>query len=254
MRRQVCKRIGRRMQGLGLAGPDAYRRYLENHPDEWQTLESFCRISISRFGRDWFVFEALRADVLPTLAEAARTNGGDRIRCWSAGCASGEEPYGLCMLWNLEFATRFRAVSLDIIATEADEALLRRAEDAVFRKSSLKELSPSWIAAAFEETSEGYALRPEFRAGIAFRRQDLRTEGPGGPFDLVLCRNLAFTYFDESHQRTALRRIASVLRTGGALVIGRREALPGDCGFEAWVEHAAIFRRTVLPVPEPTRS
>ena len=88
VRRQVCKRVSRRIDILGLADPDAYRLYLESHDDEWTTLGSLCRVTISRFYRDRGVFDGLRARVLPLLVEAASARGDDRVRCWCAGCAS----------------------------------------------------------------------------------------------------------------------------------------------------------------------
>ncbi len=68
VRGQVCKRVGRRLKELGLADLEAYREYLEVHPDEWAILDGFCRITISRFFRDRDVYETLGSDVLPELA------------------------------------------------------------------------------------------------------------------------------------------------------------------------------------------
>ena len=72
VRRQVCKRVDRRLRRLGLVDVTAYRAYLDDHPDEWSQLDQLCRIPISRFYRDRGVFDLLRDDVLPSLAAAAR--------------------------------------------------------------------------------------------------------------------------------------------------------------------------------------
>lgn len=88
VRRQVCKRIDRRIGKLKLPGPAAYREYLEQVASEWDVLDQFCRISISRFYRDRRVFDHLRDTVLPELADAAMASGESVLRCWSAGCAS----------------------------------------------------------------------------------------------------------------------------------------------------------------------
>ena len=92
VRGQVCKRVRRRMKRLGLADFDAYRARLEADPKEWRVLDGFCRITISRFFRDRGAFEVLRRVVLP---EIARRSAAEQrpARIWSAGCASGEEPY-----------------------------------------------------------------------------------------------------------------------------------------------------------------
>jgi chemotaxis protein methyltransferase CheR len=83
-----------------------------------------------------------------------------------------------------------------------------------------------------------------------FRRQDLRRRMPAGPFDLVPCRNLAFTCFDEGLQRDVLARLRRRIVPGGALVIGRHERLPGPSGFLPWPGAGGVLRRAE---PTPAR-
>ena len=103
VRGQVCKRIKRRLQELGLEGYAAYRQRLESDPGEWRLLDECCHITISRFFRDRDVFEALRRRILPDVAHKAAREGR-AVRIWSAGCASGEEPFTLKIFWDLEVA------------------------------------------------------------------------------------------------------------------------------------------------------
>jgi chemotaxis protein methyltransferase CheR len=251
VRKHVCKRIGRRMRELDLADTAAYADYLAAHPEEWQRLDGLCRISISRFYRDRGVFDALRDTVLPDLADAARRRGDDAIRIWSAGCASGEEPYTLQLLWTLSLAQQFPDVTLRITATDADERLLDRAARGVYPRGCLKELPTAWIAEAFEEYRDGFHIRSEFRNGVSFERQDVRDQAPDGPFDLILCRYLAFTYFDVALQRSMLERLIARLRTGGYLVIGKQEALPDAMpGLGVLDRRLPIFRWAGQAVPE----
>jgi chemotaxis protein methyltransferase CheR len=91
VRGQVRRRVRRRVAALGLEDLDAYRAYLDAHPEEWEVLDALTPITISRFYRDRDVFARLEDDVLPALASAAAAAGRDGLRCWSAGCASGEE-------------------------------------------------------------------------------------------------------------------------------------------------------------------
>ncbi|UCG87869.1 MAG: chemotaxis protein CheR, partial [Gemmatimonadota bacterium] len=93
VRRQVCKRISRRMQELGIASTAAYRSFLRSNPAEWRTLADLCRVTISRFYRDKAVFHTLASSVLPELMEQAESRGDEVLTAWSAGCGSGEEPY-----------------------------------------------------------------------------------------------------------------------------------------------------------------
>jgi chemotaxis protein methyltransferase CheR len=226
VRRQVCRRISRRIAELGLSGTDAYRAYLEGDEREWDALAGLCRVTISRFWRDRGVFEALRDEVLPEL--------GPDVTAWSAGCASGEEPYSLVL------AAAEARVGMHVVATDIDSALLERARKASYPESSLRDLPAGLRAHAFEDGR----LRPEYREQVDFHRHDVRDGAPGGPFDLVLCRNLVFTYYADELQREVGRHLASSLRPGGALVIGAHEALPeGLDELEPWASVRSMHRR-----------
>ena len=242
VRGQVCKRLRRRLHELGLATLDEYRGRLDDNPEEWAVLDAFCRITISRLYRDRGVFDVLGAAVLPQLAAGAALEGRP-VRCWSAGCASGEEAYTLKILWDLEVAPKATAARLEVLGTDADERPLRRAAQACFAFGSLKDVPAPWRDLAFEERVRCWCVRPAHRAGVAFARQDIRSDLPPGRFDLILCRNLAFTYFETGLQRAILDRLAAVLRVGGYLVIGAHEQLPdGDAPFAPVAGCRAILR------------
>lgn len=232
VRRQVCRRIDRRRSALGLADVAAYRALLEARPDEWRVLDELCRVTISRFARDQAVWAELAADVLPRLARDARRAGRASVRAWSAGCGAGEEPFTLAIAWELAVAPHWPDLALDVLATDIDEAQLGRATTASYPPGTLRELSEEWRRAAFEHVAGQERLHDRFRSHVRFARHDVRTAPPAGPFDLVLCRNLSFTYFDEFAQRQVAASLHSVLRPGGVLVVGIHEDLPdGAAGF-----------------------
>ncbi len=244
VRRQVCKRLARRLGDLGLTDLEDYRDYLQQHADEWRHLDALCRITISRFYRDKGVFATLSEEVLPLLADAAQERGDKKLRVWSAGCGGGEEPYTIAILWDAEFRLRYPDVQVEIVATDADPIMLARGDDARYAFASLKELPASWRDKAFEQTNDTYRINPEYRCDITFVEQDIRTEQPGGPFDLVLCRNLVFTYFDDELQSQLLECIVATMRDGAALVLGIHEQLPVDTrGISAWFQKQRIYRR-----------
>jgi len=250
VRRQVRKRIVRRMRALGFDDLSAYRVRLENRPAEWAVLDSFCRISVSRFFRDKAVFRHLGTEVLPMLAESARRRNDRRLRCWSIGCASGEEPYTLRIIWRMQLAARFPQLDIDVFVTDADDGMLERAQRAKYPYTAVKDLPDDWIAACFEQQEQVYRLLPQYRKGVHFHRQDIRQQTPvdshGNPavFDLVLCRNLVFTYFDEPTQRSVLPGIARHIAPGGFLVIGKSETLPpGEFDLECRDERLKIFQK-----------
>jgi len=244
VRKQVCKRIDRRRQELDLPHVTAYRAYLASNPAEWSTLDSLCRVSISRFYRDRGVFDHLRQVVLPALAELATSRGQRGLSAWSIGCASGEEVYTLSLIWHCELKARFPNLGLHLVATDADPTMLQRAQRACYPPSSLKELPPTWREQAFDRVDQEYCLRAAYRSGVEFRHQDIRRQQPEETFHLVLARNLAFTYFAESLQQQILARINGRLLPGGGLVIGKTESLPANVsGVTPWFPPQGIFRR-----------
>ncbi len=234
-RRQVCRRIRRRFEELGLSGFEAYRRLLETEgpaAPEWHVLDSLCRVTISRFYRDWSLWRVLELELLPELAREAESAGRPTVRAWSVGCASGEEPYSLVLAWRFGRTTRTQT-ELEVLATDIDVRLLERAERALYPAGCLRELPDAIRQEAFRPSGDRgeLELRKELRDGVVFRREDIRKTTSEGPFDLILCRNLAWTYFDATVGRRVLDRIAWALRPGGVVVIGGHEELP-ECGLE----------------------
>jgi chemotaxis protein methyltransferase CheR len=132
VRNQVCKRLRARMRDLGLKDYSAYQARLEADPSEWQILDECCHITISRFFQDRGIFDAVRRIVLPDIAARAK-HEGRAAEVWSAGCASGEEPYTVKILWDIEIATVYSGVPLSIVATDVDDAMLARAREGCFK-------------------------------------------------------------------------------------------------------------------------
>src|SRR4051794_23143110 len=193
-------------------------------------------VTISRFARDRPVWDALAREVVPALERTAR----GPLRAWSAGCASGEEAYTLAILWP----------AMEVLATDVHPAVLERARRAAYPRSSLRELTAAERARAFASRGGEHVVRSEIAARVAVARHDLRDPPPGGPFDLVLCRNVAFTYLDEDRRRAVLAGMASAVRAGGALVIGLHEALPPSPWFAPWPGTRAVHRRSPRPAAD----
>jgi chemotaxis protein methyltransferase CheR len=225
-----------RCQQLGLADFPDYATYLVDHPDELSVVDTCCRITISRFYRDAPVFEQLCQE-LPKLLQLAISRGDKSVRCWCAGCASGEEVYTLKLLEHFCLSESEISLPWQILATDIDGHLLSRAKNACYSGGTLKELPQAWREEAFP-SNEHYCLKPVFQHGIQFEQQDIRQQMPLGSFHLILCRNLAFTYFEPSLQQQILSRISQKLVPGGIVLIGSRESLP-----DGWQEQ-------LLPVSE----
>jgi len=244
VRGQVCKRVQARLRELGLPDVTQYQALLERSPSEWARLEVMCPITISRFCRDGSVFDGLAKVVLPKLANTARQCQQATLRCWCAGCACGEEVYSLRLIWDMQLATSYPRLDLELIGTDADAQVLARARAGCYPGSSLKEAPLDWLERAFTVRDTDYCLRPEFRRRITFEVQDIRRNLPDGPFDLILCRNLVLTYFEPDLRQAVLTQLVERLRPRRALVVGLHERLSPDfAGLEAWTGCPACCRR-----------
>lgn len=244
VRRTVCKRIGHRIRELALSDIAAYRGYLDQHSQEWKRLEEYCRIPISRFWRDRALFDWLAGTALPAFAAEAMKRRERIVRCWCAGCASGEEPYSLRIAWTARAEPTEPLIRIVIIATDVDETMIARARAGRYSHGSLRDLPKEWLARAFERDGDEYVLRAEMRDGVEIIRQDLLRNWPDGPFDIIFCRNTAFTYFDRENQRKMLDRLAERLRENGLLIIGDHEKLPeGGPAFEQAADSLPVYRR-----------
>ena len=246
VRRPVYKRVNRRLQELRLPSLEAYRGYLEDHPSEWATLDTLCWINISRFYRDRSVFQHLANEILPQLAQRVIARREREMLCWSAGCAGGEEPYTLSIIWRTCLAKQFPQLRLRIVATDIDPLAIHRAERGCYRPSSVKDVPGRWRAQAFVAIADELCLKSEYRTSVTFVLQDIRERAPEGSFHLVLCRNLVFTYFDEVLQRKTMQRLSGTLAPGGVLIIGKLESLPdGSWGIQPWSTQLGVYQKTV---------
>ena len=230
VQRQVCRRLDEQRQALGLTSTAAYGDYLEAHPDEWAAFRRLARVTVSRFYRDTELWDGLRA-ALPAL--------GTSIRAWSAGCASGEEVWTLRLIARLDDA----APDIAVVATDIEDEMLFRAEAARYQAGTLRWLPEGWRDQAFHRSADALRLHNDWRDGVEFVQQDLMETAPDGPFAVILCRNLAFTYFDDANQALVLERIRTRLQGGGVLMLGKGERLPDEHGWERLHDSGALLRK-----------
>jgi chemotaxis protein methyltransferase CheR len=227
VRKQVCKRIRHRLRELDLSDLYSYRQYLESHKGEWKVLDSLCNITISRFYRDRMIFNRLETEILPLLAERAVQNGLEHVRCWSVGSCSGEEPFTLQIIWKLSVLPRVgKDIPLKIIATDRDRSLIERAEKGIYPVGSFKDMPTEWKIQAFENRENNYHIKESLQEDVQFVEQDIRKNLPVGEFDLILCRNLVFTYYQDDLQQEIFYRMMTKLKPGGFFIVGIHESIP----------------------------
>jgi chemotaxis methyl-accepting protein methylase len=144
------------------------------------------------------------------------------------------------MIWE-QFACE--DCTLEIVATDTDRELLRRAKVGAYDISSLRELPSIWRDNFFESCEGQYRIKDSLRIPIAWLEQSVLNETPAGRFDLVLCRYLVFTYCELDLQVKILARITKSMNPGGVLILGQMERLPPSETFVPWIEQLPIYRR-----------
>jgi chemotaxis methyl-accepting protein methylase len=220
VRKGVIKRVRQHMAAFDCKAVNMYLEKLEKEPELRAACESLFNVTISRFFRDRQLWRFLQECCLPQLAQQFPFP----IKIWSAGCACGEEPYSLSILWS----TLSLQAQLDILATDAQQICLKRAQIGHFRKSSLKEVPVDLIASCFEpvpETDE-YAILPNLKKTIRWQQADLLESMPQERFHLILLRNSVLTYFKGNKKEKTFIKILRQLQPGGFLAIGSHEQLP----------------------------
>jgi chemotaxis protein methyltransferase CheR len=217
-RRNIRRRIVRRMESAGIHEFPRYRDLVRHDPTEREALRSLLVVTISRFFRNKEVFQVLSREVLPRLAAK-----GTPTAIWSAGCAAGEEAYSLRIAWE---ELQLKKPYLRLLATDIDAGSLERAAAGCYLKSSLREVPDALRGKYFEQEGELYRVREEVRRSVSFRKMDLLRDGSTGRFGLILCRNVAFTYFGLAQRLSVAAMLGASLEEGGYLVLGRTETLP----------------------------
>lgn len=221
-RASLTRRIHKRMSALGTADYAAYCRHLDTVPDEYAALFESLLINVTSFFRDAEAWTCLAEDVIPRILRDA--TGSTQIRVWSAGCASGEEPYSVAMLLAEAMTADDFARRVKIYATDWDSAALIDARRAQYPLKRIENV-PEHLRAKYFTVDGGKAvLDGALRRAVIFGRQDLTEDPPISRLDLLVCRN-TLMYFTAATQRRILSRMHFALGEHGFLFLGRAEML-----------------------------
>lgn len=227
-RELVYSRLSRRLRQRSFRRFEDYCDYLEAGDDEDELSEfvNALTTNLTSFFREPHHFEFLTDELLPTLMRS-RGLSNRRIRIWSAGCSTGEEPYSIAIV--LREALPSVGWDVKILATDLDSNVLATAERGVYEWNRVKDLSESRLRRWFQKGRNAQAgsvrVAPALRDLITFRQLNLMDDWPmRGPFDLIFCRNVVI-YFDKATQRVLFERYADILVERGHLFVGHSESL-----------------------------
>ena len=237
----VRSRIAVRMRARGVHTFEEYGRVLDRDRHEYDLLLDALTINVTKFFRNPETFAAIDREIVPALYARAEP----QLRIWSAGCASGEEPYSLARLrhrYAMAQGKRFDRV--DVLGTDLDRASLAAAERATYLEPTLADTLAE-LRQLYFPLQAPYRIQGDVRARVQFRRHDLLREAFPEQQHLIVCRNVII-YFDRATQEELFERFAAALLPGGFLVLGRVETLfgPARAMFAPVDGRERLFRRT----------
>jgi chemotaxis protein methyltransferase CheR len=265
---ELDTKVKGRMTALALRDYWSYLALLQ-HPQrgdaELDQLIELLTIGETYFFRHTEVFDSLRRDILPELLRTQRRS--NRLRIWSAGCATGAEAYSLSILLRHSMATEFRDWDISIIGTDINRQYLSKAREGRFESWAFRCTPTALKESCFLRDGSSWGIRPEFKEDVTFQYHNLvRHAFPSivhnlYAFDIILCRNVMIYFSDAINQRIA-GSLQESLIDGGWLIVGHAEYKPDLFGTLESVQTkgAVLYRRkarsapAVAPVPRPAYS
>lgn len=224
----VFSRLSRRLRQLGLQRFDDYIDLLESgdHPQERDVMIAALTTNTTRFFREPYHFTNFAEEILPGLKRDAAK--GARIRLWSAGCATGEEPYSLAAVVLKDFP-RAGEHDFKILATDISRDVLAVAQTGIYPQTAVESVPAPYGDMMFEPLADGRCeIRPEMKALISFRYLNFMEPWPvNGPFQTVFCRNVVI-YMEPAMQSRIWAGLAAVMPRGATLFIGHSERIGGE--------------------------
>lgn len=205
------RRIRVRMRALGIEAYKEYEEYLKKNIEEQVKLKDTLTINVSKFFRNIEVFEILKEDIIPKIKEP--------VRCWSAGCSTGEEPYTIAII------LRELGKEGKIIGTDIDIDALNKAKEGVYTIFSMDEIPYEYIKKYFDQKNERYILKELIKSYVSFQEIDFKDiDKFSMQFDIILCRNVLI-YLTKEFQEKLISRFYQLLDKNGFLILGMAETL-----------------------------
>ncbi len=242
-------RLRKRLRALGLRSFDEYSRYLQS--TEGMSLECVHMVDVvttnkTDFFREPSHFEYLVNTGLPKLVATRGAGMRSRLRIWSAGCSTGEEPYTLAMVLS-EFARACPGFQFSVFATDISTAVLQTAQKGIYPHDRIDPVPMAFrkrYLLKSRDRSKGLVrITPELRSRVTFQRVNFMDSDFGirQPMDVIFCRNVLI-YFDRPTQEMVLQRFCRHLNGGGFLFTGHSETLQ-NMNLPVEQVSASVYRR-----------
>lgn len=234
----IQRRIEKRIATLGLTSLPEYYKLLSGNQAELQALSQNMLVSVTSFFRDSDAYNALSHHIEEIISKKEM---GEELRMWSAGCATGEEPYSLAMIVSDLCEKHRKPLNVKIFATDLDHEALATARAGLYTSEDVSGVPQDFIQKYFDRKDKDFEVRKFVRDMIVFARQDLVQNPPFVKLDLVTCRNVLI-YFEPALQNRIFEIFHYSLRTNGMLFLGKSETANNGL-FEAVDKKEKIYRR-----------
>jgi chemotaxis protein methyltransferase CheR len=222
----VYGRLSRRLRKLNI-GKFADYLHILKQDDESELVEftNALTTNLTSFFREPHHFDFLKKEALPYFLKQRDKR---RLRVWSAGCSTGEEPYTIAMTLH-EAVPHITNWDVKILATDLDSNVVDKGKSGIYEESRLNGVTPErikkWFRKGRGSQVDNVKVSPELQELIAFKQLNLMHDWPvRGPFDVIFCRNVVI-YFSKDTQRILFNRFADVLADDGYLIVGHSESL-----------------------------
>ena len=218
----LYRRIERRMGIHQINKIASYVRYLQENPSELDILFKELMIGVTNFFRDIVVWEQMKEKVIPSLLD--RFPNGQLLRAWVPGCSTGEEAYSLAIVFKeaLGKAKQIKNISLQIFATDLDNAAIEIARKGIYPANIVNDVSPNRLSRFFTQVDDQYRINAEIREMLVFASQNVIKDPPFTKLTFLSCRNLLI-YLDAGLQQKLLTLFHYSLNPGGVLLLGSAE-------------------------------
>ena len=243
-------RLYKRLKALGMESFGKYCDYVFSPKGikcEIPHMIDVVTTNMTLFFRDTESYDYLVKTVLPNLINERGSGVREKFMFWSAGCASGEEPYTLAMVLS-EFTGKHHGFDFSVIATDVSTRVLKIAKRAIYEQDKITTiptgLKMKYLMRSKDREKRQVRIVPELRSLVKFRSLNLMEDfGMREPMDIIFCRNVII-YFNKITQEKLLKRICDHLKPGGYIFMGSSENL---VGFNIPLEHvySTIYRKPI---------
>ncbi len=216
------RRFEIRLKATGANSFARYIIYLRKNPDEFKNLLNDLTINFTSFFRDTDVYLQLEKILLPKIFQSKNP-----IRIWSAGCATGEEPYSLAILIHKVLKKTAEPHQFTIFASDIDKDALSKAKAGQYHQRQLSTLPKKTLEEYFTPEDEMYRVKDFLKRNIRFEEFDLMKATSHLGLDLVMCRNVMI-YFSREGQQAVHMNFYHALKDGGYFITGKSEILSGE--------------------------